>query len=171
MFVLSLFHSSSKCYRMLQKFSPFPKLVHLNWWWRKSILCRVFYSPSWMRRHHELPPRAPKLNFVLLGLMEWLHYEGNRDVIEGTEDHGDLGKTQYVANHAGVFMIRGQVEKWKQPVGYILRNGPMSSYALKYCLLTCVKKYQAAGMLVKPVICDQWPLLLTWFNFNPSMDK
>ena len=20
-------------------------------------------------------------------------------------------------------------------------------------------------------ICDQWPLLLTWFNFNPSMDK
>ena len=19
--------------------------------------------------------------------------------------------------------------------------------------------------------CDQWPLLLTWINFNPSMDK
>ena len=20
-------------------------------------------------------------------------------------------------------------------------------------------------------LCDQWPVLLTWFNFNPSMDK
>ena len=21
------------------------------------------------------------------------------------------------------------------------------------------------------IACGQWPLLLTWFNFNPSMDK
>ena len=27
------------------------------------------------------------------------------------------------------------------------------------------------GVLRRTVFCLQWPLLLTWFNFNPSMDK
>ena len=93
--------------------------------------------------------------FDEMAIKERLHYDGNRDVIEGTEDLGDLGKTQYVANHAGVFMIRGLVEKWKQSVGYFLTSGPMSSDVLKDCLLTCIEKVQAAGLLVKAVICDQ----------------
>ena len=31
-------------------------------------------------------------------------------------------------------------------------------------------KWNLHGML-GPIACDQWPLLLTWINFNPSMDK
>ena len=27
------------------------------------------------------------------------------------------------------------------------------------------------GCFFFPDECDLWPLLLTWFNFNPSMDK
>ena len=45
---------------------------------------------------------------------------------------------------------------------------------IKYFILDILDLIQC-GLVVLPAIqvmnCRQWPLLLTWFNFNPSMDK
>ena len=68
-------------------------------------------------------------------IKEKLQYDGARDTIDGTENVGDMGKSQYVANHAGVFMVRRLVGNWKQPVGYFLTSGPMSSWSWKTVFL------------------------------------
>ena len=34
-----------------------------------------------------------------------------------------------------------------------------------------VKKLQPQVIIIDTCLQYQWPLLLTWFNFNPSMDK
>ena len=64
-------------------------------------------------------------------IKEKLQCDGARDTINGTENLGDMGKSHYVANHAGVFMVKGLVGNWKQPVGYFLTSGPRSSWVLR----------------------------------------
>ena len=59
-----------------------------------------------------------------------MSYDIANDCVDGLEDLGFTGKTKYVANHAGVFMVRGLVEKWKQPVGYFVTTGPMNPVIL-----------------------------------------
>ena len=31
--------------------------------------------------------------------------------------------------------------------------------------------YESSGYIFSGSLLHQWPLLLSWFNFNPSMDK
>ena len=45
-------------------------------------------------------------------------YNTEKEEIEGVEDFGHIGRTQYIANHAIVFVVRGLLSKWKQPVAY-----------------------------------------------------
>ena len=93
--------------------------------------------------------------FDEMSIKERVSYDVSNDNVCGLEDFGTGGRTRYVANHAGVFMVRGLVDKWKQPVGYFLTSGPMCSDRLQSTLLTCVEKVQATGLIVKVVICDQ----------------
>ena len=41
-----------------------------------------------------------------------------RDVIDGLEDYGTLGRTKRIANEGLVFMVRGLARNWKQPLCY-----------------------------------------------------
>ena len=53
-----------------------------------------------------------------------------------------------------------------------MHSSPLMSMVL--ALLTRCDGYYHMGsslMLTHTARCHQWPLLLTWFNFNPSMDK
>ena len=68
-------------------------------------------------------------------------YGASKDCVEGLEDFGHLGKTKYVANHVGVFMVRGLTEKWKQPVAYFLTSGPISGDMLKCLYWNVFPKY------------------------------
>jgi hypothetical protein len=90
-----------------------------------------------------------------MAIKEHLTYDVSKDCVQGVEDLGFMGKTQNIANHASVFMVRGLVDKWKQPVGSFLTSGTMSSIVLKSMLLTCIDKVQETGLIVKAVICDQ----------------
>ena len=38
-----------------------------------------------------------------------------------------------------------------------------------YCVIAVIGKFESDPELL--TYADQGPLLLTWFNFNPSMDK
>ena len=48
-----------------------------------------------------------------LAIIGNLTYDACQDCIEGLEGMGHAGTSQYVANHAGVSMVLGIVEKWK----------------------------------------------------------
>ncbi len=60
-----------------------------------------------------------------------LSYNRKGDCVEGFENLGSLGQTQYVANHALTFMVRGLASKWKQCIGCFLSSGPMSGNNLR----------------------------------------
>ena len=59
-----------------------------------------------------------------MAIKESVSYNAERDSVEGFEDFGSLGHTKYIANHEMVFMVRGLLTTWKQPVVYFLSSGP-----------------------------------------------
>ena len=67
--------------------------------------------------------RCLSLIFDEMALKSALVYNHRLGRIEGFEDIGELGTSQFVADHALVFMTRGLYTKWKQPLGYFLTAG------------------------------------------------
>ena len=90
-----------------------------------------------------------------MSLKETVLYSCERDEVEGLEDFGCQGKTQFVVNHATVFMVRGLLTKWKQAIGYFLSSGPMQSSMLHTLLLQALVKVKETGLNVKVVVVDQ----------------
>ena len=60
-----------------------------------------------------------------------LVYKHGLDRIEGFEDISELGTSQFVADHALAFMVRGLYIKWKQPLGYFLTAGKLNQRHFK----------------------------------------
>ena len=96
---------------------------------------------------------------VLLFLMKWLsrskYNTTLKGEVEGFEDFGSQGKTNLVANHVRVFMLRGLLKGWKQPIGYFLSTGPIDSDRLRSLLMQGLDEVLKKGMKVKVVIADQ----------------
>ena len=65
-----------------------------------------------------------------------LNYDSGLDVIQSFND--GVIKSNELANHALAFMIKGIVEKWKQPIGYFLFSTPMTGSDMKVLLLQCI---------------------------------
>ena len=72
-----------------------------------------------------MPPddRQCVLIFDEMSIKSNLTYNENADFIEGFEDLGSGGRSQFVANHVLAFMVRGLRQKWKQPLCYYLTSG------------------------------------------------
>jgi len=58
-----------------------------------------------------------------------IQYNDSTGSISGFEDNGIL-KTQHFADHSLVFMIRGDVKKYKQPISYTFCKSTTSSHDL-----------------------------------------
>ena len=64
--------------------------------------------------------RCISLMYDEMALKSALVYNHRLDRIEGFEDTGELGMSQFVADHTFTFMVRGLYTKWKQHLGYFL---------------------------------------------------
>ena len=73
-----------------------------------------------------------------VSIKEGLTYNSGRDIVEGYCE--GVSRTNELANHAIVFMIRGIVDKWKQAIGYFLSSGPMKGCDMKTLLLKAIEK-------------------------------
>ena len=159
-FALSLYHYSPKCYKMMRKIFSLPGLTTLKGIMRGIDIKPGFHQSILEALHCKVQSMSEKSKMCAvvydeMAIKEKLSYQAATDCLEGLEDLGNHGKTKYIANHAGVFMVRGLVEKWKQPVGYFLTSGPMSANNLQSALLSCIDSMQSNGLLVKVLICDQ----------------
>lgn len=157
---LTMFHSSPKTYKLLQRVFKLPSVKTLQ-----RVLRNINVQPGFNNNilealGHKVSSmsEAERLCVVIMDEMamkECLCYNASKDAIEGFEDFGNLGRTKFIANHAIAFMVKGIFRRWKQPVGYFLSSGPMSGQTMKTLLFELIEKLAQIGLKVKVVIGDQ----------------
>lgn len=157
---LSLFHASPKAYKLIHKLFILPSIATLKRTMSKIAVYAGFNINilEALKAKLDTMPKGSELCLVAfdeMAIKESVVYNPERDEVEGFEDFGVKGKTQYIANHATVFLVRGLVYKWKQTVGYVLSSGPINSNVLHGLLLECLDNVQTAGLDVKVIIADQ----------------
>ena len=81
-----------------------------------------------------------------------LAYDPNTDQVIGLEDLGNGQKSQPIANSEMVFMARGLVDNWKQPLVCYLVTDSWKSDVVKEKLLDVIDKISTHG-------CSIW----SWF--------
>ena len=101
--------------------------------------------------------RCVSLIFDKMALKSALVYNHGLDRIEGFKDIGEPGTSQFVADHALIFMVRGLYTKWKQPLGYFLTAGTVKPETLQTLTQSCLEKLEKIGLQTKALICDQGP--------------
>ncbi|GFO18982.1 THAP domain-containing protein 9 [Plakobranchus ocellatus] len=90
-----------------------------------------------------------------MALKASLQFNPLDDQDEGFEDFGQFGRSPKHATHALVFMLRGLLTKWKQPISYYLSNGPVKAHMLVPLLYEVIRGVSAIGLVMKIDICDQ----------------
>jgi hypothetical protein len=94
------------------------------------------------------------LMFDEMSLRENLGFNQKLGCIEGFEDLGSQGRTRNIANRALVFMLRGLLQKWKQPVAYYLTHGSTLGEMLVHFLKEVLGACQNAGLVVVATVCN-----------------
>lgn len=83
-----------------------------------------------------------------------LQYNDSVGSITGFEDNG-VSTTQNFADHSLVFMIKGVVKKYKQPVSYTFCKSTTSSHDLANQIRNIIRAIQSTGLKIIATICDQ----------------
>ena len=155
---INLFHSSPKTYRLFRKIFCLPSVSTLKRCIRNINLCTGF-SNNLVSTFKEKVKKMSKndrlcmLCFDEMSIKEFVSYNSKHDSIDGLEDFGDC-RSQYVSNHATVFMVRGITCSWKQPVGYFFSSGPIKDEMLSCLIVDCLNLLEGMGLQVKSLICE-----------------
>ena len=160
LFGLSVFYHSRKAYSLLRKLFILPSKATLLKMLQQTNIYPGFNSQVFDALQHKVATLQPVdkqcvLVFDEMAIKTQLVYNKKGDCIEGFENLGSLGHTQYIANHALAFMVRGLASKWKQCIGYFLSSGPMAGKNLVSLVHEAIDKLALIGLCVKCVICDQ----------------
>lgn len=157
---LAIYKRSPACYRLLQNILALPSRTTLT----RSLNCIPISTGindalfKHLKERVEMFSEAKKfcsLIFDEVSLSEGLHYNESLDKIEGFEDFGHLGRTDKIANHALVFLVRGLVVKWKQPVAFYFCRDTTPTDKLKILIKEVINALQMAGLRVVATVCDQ----------------
>lgn len=156
---LQLKNASPKAYKILQNVFRLPSIRTLN-----DILNKINIQPGFhpavLRALQERAKSASQsqklvsMAFDEMSLQENISHNKSTDQLEGFEDL-ETERSQYLANHSNVFMIRSITEDWKQPVGYFLTHSTMKSEVIKEKLVEGIRKVNQTGYIIKVVVLDQ----------------
>lgn len=91
--------------------------------------------------------------FDEISLEAALTYNRNRDSISGFVELPE--RTIDFADHALVFMLRGALYKWQQPIVYYFCKGATSGLKLKTIIKEVISAVRDTGLIPIAVICDQ----------------
>src|SRR6218665_741566 len=106
-----------------------------------------------------------------MAIQRALEFDQKRDLVDGFDGDG-VHRSPLPGTEALVFMARGLVSHWKQPLCYFISAGPSSSNRIGNLVLQCIAKLQAIGLHVKAVICDQGANNRGMFaNFKVTVEK
>ncbi len=141
-FALSLMHSSPKTYRLLRKVFNLPsvsmlKLAMKNINVKPGFNCAIITALAKKLSNTPVLGKVVSISIDEMSIKEGLTYDSSNDLIEGFS--WGLEMSNELANHAIVFMAKGIIHSWKQPLGYFLSSGPMSGNDMKPLLLDCIR--------------------------------
>lgn len=83
-----------------------------------------------------------------------ISYDIRKDIICGFEDWGNY-RTNKVADHALVFMLRGLNSGWKMPISYSFCSKQTNTAQLMRCIKEHVRKINNTGFNIIATVCDQ----------------
>lgn len=154
---LSLYKISPKSYRVLSEICILPKRSTLN-----GLLKKVLIKPGInkcmfdnLKKRVEKMPQSHKFCSVVFDEMAIAaHVEMTDEKIIGFVDDGETRKPQ-LADHALVFLVRGIIKKYKQPVHYTFCAGSTPFANLKKYIVNVIEKLQDCGLKVVATVCDQ----------------
>ena len=156
LFAFALHYQSPSAYKFCRKMFALPCERSLRRWLEKVRVQPGFNNTSFEILQQKAKTMSERDTVCVLTLDEMslksgLYYDLQKDIIEGMEDFGSLGKSKNVATQALVFMVRGLACKWKQPVGYFLANAATPGSKQIVLLLECINRIEDAGFTVKVV--------------------
>ncbi|CAB3231574.1 unnamed protein product [Arctia plantaginis] len=156
---LSIMKQSSKGYRFLRKIFILPS---------RQILLQLLHQANikpginsntieQLKKATEAMKLEDKLCILLfdeMSLKPNVAYNERKDRVCGFVTNGDEVYSEY-ADHAQVFMIRGLLKNYKQPVAYTFSQAATKGPELAKQLKAVVTALQGAGLTVVATVCDQ----------------
>ncbi|CAH1993713.1 unnamed protein product [Acanthoscelides obtectus] len=91
--------------------------------------------------------------FDEMSLDPHIHLNVATKEFEGFETNDDEQRNAVIADHALVFMVRGLVKNWKQPLAYTFCRSSTKSVILVRLLTKIITRCQQAGLKVICTIC------------------
>lgn len=157
---LSLYKASHSGYKLLQQLFTLPssrtlrrllQRVPIQAGINNVIFSHLSYEQSLMRDVND------NLCIVMwdeISLQPHLQYDAINDKIVGFEDWGHK-RTQGIADHALVFMLRGIKTGWKIPLSYNFCKSQTKTTQLIRCIKEMVTEVTKAGFIIVATVCDQ----------------
>lgn len=157
---LSLYKESHSGYKLLQKLFTLPSSRTLRRLLQKIpihaginhvIFSHLSYQQSLMRN---VDDKLCILMWDEISLQPHLQYDKTNDKIVGFKDWGHK-RTQRIANHALVFILKGIKTGWKIPLSYKFCKSATKTAQLIRCIKEIVNEITKAGFIIVATICDQ----------------
>ena len=156
---VSLYHASGKAYRILSKLFILPTKSSLRRYISRMPAATGISQGALniIKKKVDSMNELEKLCTLCmdeLSLKTNLFYDITKDMIVGLEDFGSGTRTNKVANHAFVILLRSISGKWKQPLGYALVNGGCPREEMEELMKDAIDKVEGIGLNVVVVMSD-----------------
>ncbi|CAH2098446.1 unnamed protein product [Euphydryas editha] len=155
---LAIYKQSPKSYRFLQKMFILPSettlkamISHLNI--GAGINSQIFELIKEQVRHWNEQKKICTIMFDEMALEAAVTYDSKQDKIDGFVHLNE--KTRQFADHALVFMLRGAVYKWQQPIAFYFCEGQTKMIDLKAIIKSITAAVTETGLRPIALVSDQ----------------
>lgn len=158
---LSLYYKSSGTYKFLRtKGVILPSPSTLLLWLKKfkyvpGCNAKLFHCLKLKIETMDEKSRECILAFDEMALKQCIEFSKQKDVIEGFEDLGELGRKPLLAKQALVFILRGIYSNWKIPISFYFSANGVGAEDLLKLLKINLASLKNAGLTPLAVVCDQ----------------
>lgn len=138
---LTIMRQSPKSYKFLQRIYMLPS---------KNVLNQVAEDQT-----IEAANNRQMLETIKRKVSSWVF---NKKYCAVTFDQVALGNTRETncfGDHALVFILRGALHQWLQPIAFYCCKGPISGMKLKHIIKDVVSSVSDTGLIPVALICDQ----------------
>ncbi|KAI5635842.1 transposase protein domain-containing protein [Phthorimaea operculella] len=166
---LAMYKQGPRAYRWMRKFFVLPSPLTLS----KMITTAAIKPGMNTNIFKQLKKKASKMSaheklcilmFDEVALTPHFDYSKRRDTVVGFVDNGRQTKKE-IADHALVFMMRGILKNYKQPVAYSFCSKTTPREELVTQIKMIIKQLHSIGFKVIATVCDQGATNVSAINY------